>query len=64
MLSAHSSEHFKEDAFELWKLLFKEHFILDVKQYSNYKSLIAKTSDRNTLKMKAVSAISVIKNKE
>ena len=35
-----------------------------LKQYADYKSLFAKTFDENTLKMNAISAIQVIKNKK
>ena len=41
----------------------EENLILDVKQHSDYKSLIAKTFDGNTSKMKAGRVIQKIKSK-
>ena len=57
MVSAYSPGHLLTDTIELWKLFFQEHLILDVKQHSDYKSLIAKTFDGSTLKIKAASPI-------
>ena len=45
------------DVFELWKLYFEEDLVLDLKQHSDYNSLIAKNFDGNTLKMEAVNTI-------
>ena len=43
---------------------FRNILFQTLKQYSDYKSFIAKPFDGNTLKMKAVSTIQVIKNKK
>ena len=57
MVSAYSPGHLLTDTVELLKLFFQEHLILDVKQHSDYKSLVAKTFDGSTLKIKAASPI-------
>ena len=56
MLSASSSEHVWEDAFELRKLFFEAHLILDVKVIFGLQKPHCENFDGNTLKMKAVSA--------
>ena len=59
MLSAYSSEHSETDVSEKWKLFFDRHLTLDIQTTAAWhcKSLIAKTFDQNTLKIKALSPI-------
>ena len=62
MLLAYSSEHLQTDAFK--NCSFRSILFYTLKQHSDYRSLIAKTFDGNTIKMKALSDIQVIKSKK
>ena len=57
MLSANSSEHLSDDAFELWKFFFQEHLILDNKTTSGLQKPHCENIWWNILKMKVVSVI-------
>ena len=63
MLSACSFEHLQTDV-KYENCFLRCNLFKTFKQHSNYKSLIAKTVDGNTLKMKASSPIQVIENKK
>ena len=64
MLLAYYSEHLQTDPFELGKLFFEEYLILNVRTTFRLQKLRCETYGGNTLKIKAVSAIQVIKNKK
>ena len=59
LLNTFSSTCLNYENYSLRRILFQT-----LKQYLDYRSLIAETSDGNALKMKAVSVIQVMKNKE